>query len=192
MLELLGLLRGLVRDGHPAVGLLHGAVLQHLLAADVLLLLGPQAFLLLGTRLQHLLLPHLLLALVQDRSLLLLVKALEVVGFDAVRSEHGLLGGRVLSHEIVVGRVGDVCGSARLTGLESALVTIAFFERHLVVGCLVLDGHCVALRGVRLLSLLEQRDVLHVLLVASGFDLSGSHASGGLFGGLLLNPILLL
>lgn len=192
MLELLGLLRGLVRDGHPTVSPLHGAVLQHLLAADVLLLLGPEALLLLGARLQHLLLPYLLLTLVKDRSLLLLVKALEVVRFDAVRREHRLFSGGVLGHEIMVGRVGDVRGSARLTFFESGLVTVALLKRHLVVGCLVLDGQGVALCGVRVLCLLQKRNVLHVLLVTGSLDLGSCLAGGGLFSGLLLDPFLLL
>lgn len=192
MLELLGLLRGLVRDGHPTVSPLHGAVLEHLLAADVLLLLGPEALLLLGARLQHLLLPHLLLTLVKDRSLLLLVKALKVVWFDAMRSEHRLLSGGVFSHEIVVGCVGNVCGSARLSFFESGLVTIAFLKRHLVVGCLVLDGQCVALCGVCILCRFEKRNVLHVLLVAGSLDFGSCLAGSGLFSGLLLDPFLLL
>ena len=61
----------------------------------------PQPLFLLSLPLEECLLDELLVSLVRDGRLLLIIEALEVVGLDSVRSQHRLLGGRVLGHEII-------------------------------------------------------------------------------------------
>jgi hypothetical protein len=67
----------------------------------VLQLECPQPLFLLSLSLKECLLDDLLITLVKDSRLLLIVEALEVVGLDSVRSQHRLLGGWVLGHEII-------------------------------------------------------------------------------------------
>jgi hypothetical protein len=64
------------------------AIVNNLKTSHVLLLLGPQALLFFSLLLEKLLLDQLLVTLVHNSSLLLIVKALEVIGLDSVRSQH--------------------------------------------------------------------------------------------------------
>ena len=192
MFSLLLLLSGAVPHGNLASLLLHLAVVQHLLPAQLLLLQSPQALLLLLGVALHLGLANLLGALVQDRVLLLLVEALEVVGLHAVRGQHRLLRRRVLSHEVVVEREVDLVGAGLLARVEVGLVAVALLPRHLVVGVLVGDEHLLAHVRVVLLRVLQQLVVVRVQVMSVLLLLALSFLSGLLLGHLLFDPVLLL
>lgn len=143
-----------VTDGHISRCLFHSAVRKNLLSAHVLKLKSFQASLFLRSILEQLLFADLLGALVHDRVLLSLVKSLKVVGLHAVSSQHRLLRGRVLCHEIV--RQGEALfiRCVILQVLVLLGVTVTFFLRHLLVSllcglkhggtvCVVLNLSCV-------------------------------------------------
>ena len=96
----------LLRLGHEVVlrhssqSLLHGSVRQDLLSADLLQLHSIHFIFFLLLFFHELGLSDLLLPLEVDLVDLSLIKALEVVRLHTVGSQHGHLGGRVLSHEI--------------------------------------------------------------------------------------------
>lgn len=81
---------------------LHFSVVQYLLAALLLELHGVELVLLFLLVAHHFGLSYLHFALEINLIDLVLVQALEVVWFDAVRGEHAHLCLRILSHEIVI------------------------------------------------------------------------------------------
>lgn len=153
---------------------------------------GPEALLLLLSLLFHFGLAHLLGALVENRVLLLLVQALEVVGLHAVLGEHALLGRGVLGHEVVVEREVDLGLAGVLARVEVRLVTVALLPRQLEVSVLVRDEHVLASLGVLLLSLLQQLVVVSVQVVSVLFIVGVGFLLVLLLLHLLFNPVFLL
>lgn len=153
---------------------------------------GPEALLLLLSLLFHVGLAHLLGALVENRVLLLLVQALEVVGLHAVLGEHALLGRGVLGHEVVVEREVDLGLAGVLARIEVRLVTVALLPRQLEVSVLVRDEHVLASLGVLLLSLLQQLVVVSVQVVSVLFIVGVGFLLVLLLLHLLFNPVFLL
>ena len=137
MLGLLLLLSGAVTAGDLTGTFFHGTVVKNLLTSKLFLLECPKALLFFNHCAAHLSLTDLLGALMHNIITLVLVQALEVVGLHAVRSQHGLLSGGVLSHEVVVkGVVLLVLGSI-LVRLPVSLVTVTLLSCQLEVCVLV-------------------------------------------------------
>ena len=132
------------------------AVSKNLLAAEVLLLHGPEALLFLLRSLRHFCLFQLQVALEHNRVFLLLVESLEVVRFDTVRSKHGLFSLRVLSHEVVVIGVLDVSAGLKFLVVAGSQVSVSLLLRHLRICVLYRNLHRQALFSVRLLRLFKQ------------------------------------
>jgi hypothetical protein len=128
----------------------------------------------------------------QDGVLLLLVQALEMVGLHAVRSQHALLRGGVLGHEVV--REGEVDlvvrGVLQVSGQVG--VAVALLLRHLKVS--LLRGHKDVSETAVVLLLSRSQDfvVLARQVVLVFISPSLVFFVELLFGDLLLNPVLLL
>lgn len=192
MLLLLLLLSRPRSDGHLAARLLHSTVVEHLLSTKVLLLQGPQTGLLLLGLLLHFRFTHLLGSLMHNRSFLVLVKALEVVGLYSMRSEHGLFCCRVFGHKVVGCCELDFSSCGLLGGRKRSLVTVTLLAGHLVISLLVVHDHVSPLLGVCLLGLLKQLVVVGVELVSLLLGHSGVIPVLGLFVDLLFDPFFLL
>lgn len=160
ILLLLLLLSGLDSLGNHSLLPLHFAVGKDLLSSKMLLLQSPQLFLFSLCFLQHFLFVQLLVSFVQDCLPLLLVKALEVVGLDSVGSQHRLLSGWVLGHEVVV--LSEV---NLVSGLEQFIaavfvVGVTLVLSHLGVGISTCLSHFETFALVILLGL--RKDVIEV------------------------------
>lgn len=107
------------------------AVGKHLLSAQAFLLKSPEALLILLLLFGHLSFLHLHLALVHNLRPLLHVHALEMVRLDAVGSEHGLLRGRVLRHEVVIVSVVNVSARLELLVRTLRVISVALLLRKL-------------------------------------------------------------
>lgn len=132
------------------------AVSKNLLAAEVLLLHGPEALLFFLCFLCHVCLFQLQVALEHHGVLLLLVESLEVVRFDTVRSEHGLFSLGILGHEIVVVGVVNISAGLQLLVVAGSNVSVSLLLRHLGVRIFGCHLHGQTLISVHLLSLLKQ------------------------------------
>ena len=135
---------------------------------------------------------HLHLSLIENSLSFLLVKALEMVWLDSVRSEHAHFGGRVLSHEISVVGVLDLSSFKLFAmGVLSSFSIFNFLHEHPVdvLGVLlVFESQSV----VRRLSNCQHLVVLFGLLVVKEVNLLGHLGLLFLLGYLLLAPVLLL
>ena len=165
---------------------------KDLLAAQVLLLLGPETVSVLFVLLGHGGLADLHVALVHNGRCLLGIEALEVVWLDTVRCQHGLLSGRVLSHEVVLICILNIGASLQqfIGALGSVSVTLLF--RELCVGVLNRFLHGDALSRVLVLLLLKQSIEVQSLLIVSLLCESLLLLEGLTLSDLLINPIFLL
>ena len=103
------------------------AIGKDLLAAQVLLLLSPEAVGILLVLAGHLGLTDLHVALVHDIGRLLCIKALEVVRLDAMRGQHGLLSCRVFGHEVVSISIVNISASLKLFIGTLGGISVALF-----------------------------------------------------------------
>jgi hypothetical protein len=192
MLHFLLLLSRTVANLNRSQVALHLPIVKNLLAAHVFLLHSPKFIGFLLGLFEHFLLSHLLGPLMKNGILLLLVKPLKVVGLYAVRSQHRLLSGGVLSHEIVSQSEIHFLVSVVLQVSGEMGITVALLFSHLLVS--LLSGHENSL---------EPRVVLRLSSGQDGVVLAGQVVLifvsptlvffvELLFGDLLLNPVLLL
>ena len=169
-----------------------GAVSEHLLAAEVLLLHGPHALLIEELLLGHLGLTHLHLALVHDVSLLLGIHTLEVVGLDAVGGEHRLLRGGVLSHEVMVVSMINISSSLELLVCALRNITIPLLLRELHVSVLNRLLHVNAMLRVLVLRVSQELVEVQLLLVVHVLRESRLLRKELSLSDLLVDPVLLL
>lgn len=172
--------------------LFHGAVREHLLSAQRFLLQSPKALFLLLRLLGHLVLPNLLGALVQHLLLLLLVEALEVVGLYTVGRKHRLLRGRVLSHKVGRGSVGDLVKTGLLALTEVSGITVTLLARQLAVRIRIVHLHFMAKSSVLFLGFLQETVVMSVQFMSFLLCFSRSFLSLVFLFDLLFDPVFLL
>ena len=175
-----------------SVGLLHLAVLEDLLPSLELQLLGIHLLLFDLLLLFELLLTDLNRPLVHDICLLGFSLSLEVIGFDAVRSQHRHLRLLVLGHEIMVERVVDLDCFSLLVDLLSDDGTLDLLLSEDNVDVLRVNFVLLALGSMVDLGLLQLTVVAecHLILSFGQRLLCGFLVS--LFLDLLLAPVLLL
>ena len=165
---------------------------QYLLSTEVLLLHGPHLLLILLLLFRHFSLLHLHCALIHDLLSLASVHALEMVGLDAVRRQHGLLCCGVLSHEVVGVGVSNISGSLKLLVSSLRSISIALLLGKLHVR--ILDGlfHSDSLLSMLVLSIGQQRVEMELLLIVHSLGVFLLLLEELLLADLLVNPVLLL
>jgi len=154
-------------DRHITARSLHFSVLQNLLAAQMLLLKGPEfVFFSLGFP-QKFLLFDLLGTFVHNGTSLLRVHSLEVVGLDSVISEHRLLGQRVFGHKIMgLSEVHLVSLLVNVVG-SLGIISISLRLSHLCVRVLHGFEHGSPLSSVLVLLLSQQFVQVQILRIVS-------------------------
>lgn len=168
------------------------AIGKDLLAAKVLLLLGPETVSILFVLLGHGSLADLHVALVHNGRCLLSIEALEVVWLDTVRCQHGLLSGRVFSHKVVLISVVNISASLQLFIGTLGGVSVTLLFRELCVGVLNRFLHGNTLSSVLVLRLFKQSIEVNSLLIVSLLCESLLILEGLTLSDLLINPIFLL
>ena len=165
---------------------------QYLLSTEVLLLHGPHLLLILLLLFRHLSLLHLQCALIHDLLSLASVHALEMVGLDAVRRQHGLLCCGVLSHEVVGVGVSNISGRLKLLvrGLRSISIALFLGELHVSILDRLLHGN--SLLSMLILGISQQRIEVELLLIVHGLGVFLLLLEELLLADLLVNPVLLL
>lgn len=181
------------RVSHDAsVSLLHLAVFEDLLPSLVLQLHGIHLLLLGDLLLFEILLAELDRTLMHDCLRLSFSLALEVIGLDAVRSEHRDFRLLILGHEIVVRRIFDLDSLSLLVHLLSDDLTLDFLPGENHVDVLSVGLVLFALSNVLVLRRLQLAVVTEGhLIVGFGLRLLSSFLVS-LLRDLLLAPILLL
>jgi hypothetical protein len=86
---------------HCTLFALEVTVIDDLKTSMMLLLHSPETLFFLSLLLEERLLNNLLIALMKNGSLLFVIKTLEVVGLNTMRSQHGGHGSWVLSHKVI-------------------------------------------------------------------------------------------
>lgn len=168
MLLLLLFLSGTSCFSHHSLLLLQVAVSEHLLATDVLLLQSPEPLFLLLGFLEQFLLLDLESTLMHDLVLLRLAETFEMVRLHAVRGQHGLLGGWVFSHEIVVQSKVLVACALELHLSAEGSISVSLLLRKLSVGIAIgLLHHGASLSMLLLLFLQKLVEVQSLLIIAS-------------------------
>ena len=158
----------------------------------MLLLHGPHTLFIKELFLLHFCLAHLHLTLVHNFSRLLGIHALEVVGLDAMGSQHGLLSSGVLGHEVVGVGVVDVSLSLKLLVCALSKITVPLLLRHLHVGIFDRLFHVDAVLCVLVLCTSQELMEVELLVIVDLLRESLLLLEEFPLSNLLVNPVFLL